>query len=631
MHLRFTNLKVNANYKISIRKLRAEHLGKLIALEGLVRKATQVKPKILDAAFQCVRCMAIIREPQDNSNFKEPLECYKDQGGCGKAASSTRFALLTEESKPKGDGTAAKSIFVDTQKLETQEIPEGLRGGEQPEKIVGYVEDDICKLANPGDKVTLNGILRSRRKGHGPNQSVTFETFLQIISVETEQHDYDEVELTSEDEIEILKISKDPDLMVKLRSSIAPTVYGMDIEKEALTLQMFGGVTKQLPDGNRLRGDIHILLIGDPGVAKSQLLRHISDVAPRGIYASGKSSSGAGLTAAAVRDPEFGEGRWTLEAGALVLADKGICCIDELNLMDEKDRCALNEAMEQQRITVSKAGINATLQCRCAILAAANPKGGRWDRYAYIYDQLDLMPTLLSRFDAIFPLIDNPNEEGDYNLAEHILEVHTVGEMAHNQRTTTPVKPQAIEIKKLVDITPPLSGALVRKYVAYSRMHCFPVLTKDCKDMLRRYYVSIRNTNKDENANGVSMTPRQMEALIRMSEASARSRLSNDVMVEDAERAKKILEHYLKMVASEGGHIDVDAIMTGQTKSQKDRIETIKGILKERGEMNEEELLQECVHLGMNVEKLTKDISRLKDNGTIYCPTNKSVKLLKGL
>lgn len=625
MHARFAGVGKNTNWNLSIRKLRTEHLGSLISTTGMVRRVTQVKPKIIDAAFQCVRCRAIIREPQFET-FTEPLECYKDQGGCGKSCASTRFVLITKERVLNKDdgmgGIMNPSTFIDTQKIELQEIPEDLRGGEQPERLTAYVEDDLCARVQPGDVVTLVGTLRSRRKGIG--KSLAFETYLDVNYIEPVTHDYEEIKLTDEDEIRIKNISTDPDLFNKLRQSIAPSIYGLDLIKEALVLQMFGGVSKTLPDGNRLRGDLHILLIGDPGIAKSQILRHVAEVSPRGVFASGKASTAAGLTAAAVKDSEFGEGRWTLEAGSLVLADKGICCIDELGQMDERDRSAIHEAMEQQRITVNKAGINATLQCRCAILAAMNPRYGRWDEHEYIYDQMDLKPTLLSRFDAIFPLVDKPTEASDYDLAEHILDTHRSGE-ARNKATIDELRPDG------VPTTPRIDRATMRKYVAYAKLHVQPVMTKECMTKLRLYYVNIRNNNKSESSKCIPMTPRQLEGMIRMSEAGAKARLSPEVSVADAERAIKIMEHYLKSVASDSGNLDIDAIMTGSTKSQRDRVDAIKEILKEAGELDEEELLQKCVQNGIPMQKAVRDIKRLKDMNVLYSPDGKKLKLIGGL
>ncbi|MCK4415587.1 MAG: minichromosome maintenance protein MCM, partial [Thermoplasmatales archaeon] len=302
--------------KILIRKIRANHLGKYTAIEGLVKKVTEVRPKLQVAAFQCQKCGAVIKIEQEEDILKEPSECYEDQGGCGRISS---FKLLMN-----------LSTFIDSQKIEIQENLEGLRGGAQPERISAYLEDDLVGMLAPGDRVIVNGILHSQQRRRGPLRLTSFNKVVDAYSTERQELAFEEVEVTPEDEEEILKISKDPDIYNKMRQSIAPTIYGMDVEKEALVLVLFSGLSKKMPDGTYIRGDIHVLLVGDPGTAKSQILTYMSKLAPRSIYASGKASSAAGLTAAAVRD-EFGEGRWTLEAGALVLADMGIACIDEID------------------------------------------------------------------------------------------------------------------------------------------------------------------------------------------------------------------------------------------------------------------------------------------------------------
>lgn len=254
IHLRIIELPRDS--RVEIRKLRSKHLGKFISAEGLVRKATEVRPKITAAFFQCMRCHAIIKEPQEGMFFKEPLECYKEQDGCGRSASTTKFKLLTEDSH-----------YVDTQKIEVQESPEGLRGGAQPERLVGYLEDDIAGKIFPGYRVILNGILHSVQKGPVA-KSTLFDINLDIVSVEFQEHEYEEITIEEEDKQKILVEAKSPDIFNKIIASISPTIYGYDVEKEAIALQLFGGVSKELDDGTRIRGDIHVLLVGDPGVAK---------------------------------------------------------------------------------------------------------------------------------------------------------------------------------------------------------------------------------------------------------------------------------------------------------------------------------------------------------------------------
>ncbi|OGS47922.1 MAG: hypothetical protein A3K68_01050 [Euryarchaeota archaeon RBG_16_68_13] len=313
IHLRIKGLP--RDRRVQIRDLRAKHLGQYISVEGLVRKSTEVRPRVVGALFQCLRCGTILKEEQDGQNFREPLECYEEQGGCKRSASATKFKLLTET-----------SLYLDTQKIEIQEAPEGLRGGEEPQRLTAYVEDDLTGHITPGQRVILNGVLRSVQKGRPGAKSTLFDIFMDVNSTEMETVEFEEIEVTEEDVRLIQEAGSDPDIVRMMVNSIAPSIYGLHVEKEALALQLFSGVSKVLPDGRRIRGDIHLLLVGDPGTAKSELLSYMSRLSPRGIYATGKAATAAGLTASAVRD-EFGEGRWTLEAGALVLADKGLACL----------------------------------------------------------------------------------------------------------------------------------------------------------------------------------------------------------------------------------------------------------------------------------------------------------------
>jgi replicative DNA helicase Mcm len=257
IHFRIRGLPRDS--RIDIRKLRAKHLEVFVSVEGLVRKATEVRPKVTVAEFECMRCGARVFVEQEGMQFREPLECSKDDGGCGRGSGSTRFKLLTD-----------KSQFVDTQKVEIQEPPEGLRGGAQPERLVGYIEDDFAGRVSPGDRVIMNGILKSHQKG-SQTKSTLFDLSLEINSVEYEEHEYEEIEISPEDEVSIREFASSPEVFDKIIASISPTIYGYFQEKEALALQLFGGVTKVMDDGTRIRGDVHIALIGDPGTAKSQI------------------------------------------------------------------------------------------------------------------------------------------------------------------------------------------------------------------------------------------------------------------------------------------------------------------------------------------------------------------------
>jgi replicative DNA helicase Mcm len=589
---------------INIRDLRSSNLNNFVSVAGLVKKAQEVRPMLVNAMFKCVRCGIEIEEEQDSRHFKEPMECYKDQGGCGRSPATTKFNFLSEESD-----------FIDVQMLEIQEMPEGLRGGEVAQSLPGRAFDDISGMVTPGDSVVINGVLKGYHRGRTTKLTV-FDIYMDINSIETKEKEFEALEITPEDEEMIRELAKDSNIIQNIRSSIAPTIYGMEIEKEALALQLFSGVRKIMPDGTKIRGDIHILLIGDPGTAKSQLLRYIGGLAPRGIYASGKSASAAGLTAAAVRD-EFGDGRWTLEAGALVLADLGMACIDELDKMEKEDRSSMHEAMEQQSITVAKAGINSTLQCRCSILGAANPKFGRFETTMNYVEQINMPPALLSRFDIIFPITDKPNADRDARISEHVLKVHLGGEIKKQiDKGIEGADPELLR-SSLEVVDPPIEPELFRKYIAYARNNIFPAMTSEAKDKLKEYYVNVRRSGGEGEDARVSITVRQLEAFVRLAEASAKARLSNKIEPEDADRAIKIVKYYLESSAQESGHLDIDIITTGHSRSQRDQMVIVRDVIKtlaaksEKG-ANMEGLLTEAESRGIEKDKLQTILTRLK-------------------
>ena len=589
------------------RELRSDHIGKLLAIDGLVRTATEVRPKIVSAAFQCQRCGFTFFKEQTGNKFEDQnLKCMNqacDRGG--------PFKLLLAQSK-----------FVDAQKIRVQESPEELRGGEQPQTLDVELEDDLAGRIFPGDRVIVNGILKSyQRSSPQQGKSTYFDLFHKGVSVEMKEQEFEEIEIDPEEEKQILEMSCDPEIYDKIRGSIAPSIYGYDDVKEALGLQLVSGFEKHLPDGARIRGDIHILLVGDPGIAKSQLLRYMTKISPRGIYTSGKSSTSAGLTATAVKD-ELGDGRWTIEAGALVLADKGIAAIDEMDKMDNEDKSALHEAMEQQTISVAKAGVMATLKSRCSLLAAANPKLGRFDKYEPIAPQINLTPALMSRFDLIFVLTDDPDGNRDSAIAQHILKSNYAGELATQIEWNPDITQEDID-QALVVIKPAIDPELLRKYVAYARKNIFPTLTDEAKDHFLKYYVGLRSQGQDSNK-PVPVTARQLEALIRLGEASARLRLSPKVTLEDARRVVKILEACLRKVGidPETGFLDADIIASGTSKSTRDKTKSIKDIVRDvckehQGLAPLETVLDLAEQAGIERDRAEGIVERLRRDGDL--------------
>ncbi|MDS0220304.1 helix-turn-helix domain-containing protein [Haloarcula sp. S1AR25-5A] len=1081
-HVRVRNLPESED----IRDLRHEHHGNLVAIRGIIRKATDVRPKVIEAAFECQRCGTLTRIPQTAGDFQEPHDCQ----GCERQGP---FRLNTDQSQ-----------FIDAQKLRVQESPEGLRGGETPQSIDINIEDDITGHVTAGDHVRVTGVLKLDQRGNDNEKSPMFDIYMEGVSVEIEDEQFEDMEITDADKKEIVELSNEADIYDKMVGAIAPSIYGYEKEKLAMMLQLFSGVTKELPDGSRIRGDLHMLLIGDPGTGKcvrgdtrvtladgrerpirevvesnlddpkpvddgvwdtvdfdvpslqpdgtiatqnatkvwkrdapetlyrirtttgreldvtpshplfvqsdgrfqarkaetlesgthiavprklstdacdeldvtfrqsqahnridlelpgqwtpelarligyivaegyveqrpdntgyvsitnndrevlddaksvletlnlnvtereshegktarelscsagefvsflasldetllassaerrvppdimrasdevvigfvrgyiegeghvstsqreitvasmskplledvrtllvtqgitaqlqprnngsyrlrisgnsvhdyaekigfvterkteacqlfegtrgntnldtvpnlgpelrrirealgltqsecglprstyqhyergrrnpsrdslesvldtfqtrlaemdsdtplsdtavsdgggtgslrrdldaltalvegdiawdriesiepvehdekwvydleiegthnyltngvvshnSQMLSYIENIAPRSVYTSGKGSSSAGLTAAAVRD-DFGDGQqWTLEAGALVLADQGIAAIDELDKMSPEDRSAMHEALEQQRISVSKAGINATLKSRCSLLGAANPKYGRFDQYEPIGEQIDLEPALISRFDLIFTVTDKPDEEKDRNLAEHIIQTNYAGEL-HTHRTENPTSNFSEEEVGTVteEVAPTIEPDLLRKYVAYAKRNCFPTMTEEAKSRIEDFYVDLRMKGQDEDA-PVPVTARKLEALVRLAEASARIRLSDTVDEADADRAVDIAHYCLKEIGvdPETGEFDADVVETGQSKTQRDRIQNIKGIIADIEDEYDEGapadvVIERAEEVGIDESKAEHEIDKLKQKGEVYEP-----------
>lgn len=614
-HVRITNLPGGTD----IRDIRSKNVNTLVGVRGIVRKATDVRPKIQQAAFECQRCGTLTRIPQTGGDFQEPHQCQ----GCERQGP---FRINFDQSE-----------FIDAQKLRVQESPEGLRGGETPQNLDVHIEDDITGRVTAGDHVGVTGVLHLEQQGSNQEKSTMFDIYMDGHTVELEEEQFEDMDITDEDKQAIVELSSDPEIYERMVDSLAPSIYGHREAKLAMTLQLFSGVTKHLPDGSRTRGDLHMLLIGDPGTGKSQLLQYIRNIAPRSVYTSGKGSSAAGLTASAVRD-EFGEGQqWTLEAGALVLADRGIAAVDELDKMRSEDRSAMHEALEQQSISISKAGINATLKSRCSLLGAANPKYGRFDSYEPIGEQIDLEPALISRFDLIFTVTDKPDPDEDRKLAQHILQTNYAGEL-NTQRTNLPSPDVTREEVDAVteEVAPDIDAELLRKYIAYAQQSCYPRMTDDAREAIQEFYVDLRSKGADEDA-PVPVTARKLEALVRLGEASARVRLSDTVEREDAERVIEIVRSCLQDIGvdPETGEYDVDVIETGRSKTQRDRVKGIKEIIRELQEEYDEEpgapsekVIERAAEAGIEDSKAEHEIQKLRDKGEIYSPDQAHLRLV---
>lgn len=498
-NIRFVNMPM----KVPLRSVGSARVGTWISIEGIVRKLSDVSPLIKEGYFKCSNGHSHSL-PQTDRMVKFPSICDM----CG----SRKFELIPEKSKT-----------VDSQRFYLQEFPEHLKGGEIPAEIEIEVTDDCCWSVVPGNRVVVSGMLRAYQK---KAESRTLNIYLEANSIEQDDQTFSDIEITEEDTEKILSISQRADLRDYIFEQIAPSIYGYHAIKRAVSLCLFGGVSHQRKDGTSKRGDIHILLLGDPSCGKSQLIKSVYSICPRGVLTSGHTSSKAGLTAAAVQDAGGG---WLLEAGASVLADRGSLFVDELDKMKLEDRSSLHQVMEQQELSIAKAGFTVTLPTRCSILAAGNPKLSRFDRYQPLFEQVDMPASLLSRFDLIFLMEDVPDEETDRAITEHI---------AHGEQTVW-------------------DRTMLRKYIAYAKRECFPVISQPALTMLQDYYTRIR---KMPNANmPMQIGVRQFDALMRLCEASARMRLSGEANEEDAQLAIQSLDECLKKFAYEApqGQLDI--------------------------------------------------------------------------
>lgn len=583
---RIKNLPESA--KIMVRNIRSVHLGKFLYIDGVVRQKSDVRPQVTNARFECPSCGNTLAVLQLDTKFKEPSKC-----SCGRQG---KFRLLSKE-------------LIDAQGIVLEEAPEQLEGGEQPKRINIFLKNDLVsplsdKKTNPGNRIIVCGILKEvpiiTKTG---GQSTRFDLMFEANYFEPVDEDFNQIDINDEDIKKIKELSQDPNLAKKLINSVAPSIYGHEKIKEALLLQMFGGVKKTRDDGSVTRGDIHMLLVGDPGSGKSMMLKRASKISPKGRFVSGKGASGAGLTATVVKD-EFLQG-WSLEAGALVLANNGICCIDELDKMNPQDTAAMHEGLEGQTITISKANIQATLRCETTVLAAANPKFGRFDPYGTIAEQINLPVTLINRFDLIFPIKDLPNQANDEKMAKFILELHKDS------------KGNVQEIE----------SELLRKYISYSKRMIFPKLTTAAIDEIKEYYLKMRAMSAGEGVKSIAISARQLEALVRISEAYAKMSLKEKVEKKDAKKGIEMLDYCLRQVAydEKTGTIDIDRIATEMPATQRNKIIMLKEIINElEAKLGKiipiEDLAKMAVEKGMTESEVEELIQKLKRAGDVYEP-----------
>ncbi|CAO2814977.1 unnamed protein product [Amaranthus hypochondriacus] len=553
----------NLKSSTCMRNLNPSDIEKMVSLKGMIIRCSSIIPEIREAVFKCLVCGfytdAVV---VDRGRINEPPACMR------------------EECKAKNSMTLVhnRCRFADKQIVRLQETPDEIPDGGTPHTVSLLLHDKLVDSGKPGDRVEVTGIYRAMSVRVGPTQRTVkslFKTYIDCLHIKKtdksrmqnedpmevemgSSRDEDDVNVDYQKKVDKLKeLSKLPDIYDRLTRSLAPNIWELDDVKRGLLCQLFGGSAVKLVSGASFRGDINILLVGDPGTSKSQLLQYIHKLSPRGIYTSGRGSSAVGLTAYVAKDPETGE--TVLESGALVLSDRGICCIDEFDKMSESARSMLHEVMEQQTVSIAKAGIIASLNARTSVLACANPSGSRYNPRLSVIDNIHLPPTLLSRFDLIYLILDKADEQTDRRLAKHIVALHFED-------------PETVQ-QDFLDL-PTLTS-----YVSYARKHIHPRLSDEAAEELTRGYVEMRKRGNFPGSSKkvITATPRQLESLIRLSEALARMRFSEWVEKHDVSEAIRLLEVALQQSATDHstGTIDMDLITTGISASERLRREQV--------------------------------------------------------
>ncbi|MEM5814948.1 MAG: minichromosome maintenance protein MCM [Candidatus Aenigmatarchaeota archaeon] len=585
-HLRFYNLPENRN--IRIRNLRSENIGKFLAIDGIVKRASEVRPEVYEVDFQCSACGEFIKVSLEEERvLKQPDSCPN----CG---SKKGFKAISEK-------------FYDTRWIVIEE-PFEITSGERPSDLIVYLKEDLVTprmqfKTDPGNRIRVVGILKRLPRRVKGSISKQMEIYLEANYVESIETEWEEIEISEEDEKKIIELAKDPQIYDKIVSSIAPSIFGLEDIKMAIALQLFGGVEHIQKDKSRVRGEIHILLVGEPSTAKTSLMNVVTTLIPRARYVSGKGLTGVGLTATVTRDEEL-FGGWVLEAGALVLCNKSLLAIDEFEKIDKQDMIALHEAMESGKISIAKANIVATLPAKTSILAGGNPKFARFDPFIPIKEQLDVPETILSRFDLKFALRDIPNPETDEKIAIHILEVRHFG---------------------VQEVEPPIPPEIFRKYVAYARKNYFPKLTKEAAEEIKNFFIELRKRSGEVGA-PIAITMRQYEALIRLAEASAKIQLREEVNREDALRAIRLMSVSLRQFGfePETGELDIDRAEGAKaTAAQRNKIRTVIKIIEEMEALQGKEILHEDVvkkGKSLGIEDVEEILRKMLQEGIIYSP-----------
>ncbi|XP_071079760.1 DNA replication licensing factor mcm5-like [Haliotis cracherodii] len=543
----------------SVRELKSEQVSSLVKIPGIVIAASTIRAKAIRLAIQCRGCSNIMNNiavKPGLEGYALPRKCNTDQAGRPKCPIDPFFIIPD------------KCRCVDFQVLKLQETPEAVPNGEMPRHLQLYCDRYLCDRIVPGNRVTVMGVYSIKKsfkpaKG-GARDKVNVGIRMPYFRVVGIQVDTDGAgrtalnPLTPQEEEELRRLTKTPNIFETIAKSIAPSIWGSADIKKAIACLLFGGSRKKLPDGLTRRGDINLLMLGDPGTAKSQLLKFVERVSPISVYTSGKGSSAAGLTASVLRDPQTKN--FVMEGGAMVLADGGVVCIDEFDKMREDDRVAIHEAMEQQTISIAKAGITTTLNSRCSVLAAANSVFGRWDDTKGA-DNIDFMPTILSRFDMIFVVKDEHDERRDMTLAKHVMNVHL-----NSLQSAEELNDGEIDLNTL------------KKLISFVRTKCGPRLSPEAAEKLKNRYVLMRNGAQEyERETGkkvsIPITVRQLEAIIRISESLAKMRMEAFATETDVDEALRLFQVSTLDAANSGNLAGAEGFTTEEDQELLSRIE----------------------------------------------------------
>jgi len=581
----YDNLESN---KIRIRDIRTENLNKFYCIEGIIRQISDVRPLIVLCSFECPSCGNVIRIKQTGRHLSYPSRC-----GCGRKG---KFNEISKE-------------MIDTQRMVIEENLENLEGNQQPKKLNVILRGSITSpeiknfhdvVNTPGSRLMITGTLKEMPVYKDKSEATERELCFEANYIKPLQDDYINIEITEKDIESIKELSKKDGLMEQFVNSLAPTIYSHNEIKEAIILQLFGGITKYRGK-EKDKGEIHILMVGDPGTGKSKLTKAALNYAPKGRYSSGARSSGAGLTATIVKDEFIGS--WGIEGGAMVMTNNGLLVCDEFDKMRDEDRDKMLESLSEGTITIDKANIHTTLKADTSLLAAANPRFSRFDAYAELSSQIDLKPELINRFDIIFPLRDIINAERDEAVMETILQKHQG------------------KIKSELD------RILVKKYIIYAKKHIFPKITDEVSKLIKEFYVKIRTQKQSGSGEkSVGITARQGESMLKLIEASARFRLSNEVNKDDFERARRVLMYSLEQLAldPETGLLDIDRIETGTSSNTRNKYYTILRLMEELQKLNKPvpigDIVEKAKESNIEEHECESLIEKLKTKGDIFEP-----------